>query len=491
MLYIVWAIYRTGYCLFDFCEQQPDAVSSTFVSFTVGGMAIILTCRVWLLFYDLKHGEAVLEHEWWSTISDQQNWFIRHKNRYGSFKKFLWKPVALLLAVMCPLIAWANFAPKPVSTYSDAVILTFINTFWIALIILFVKMPKQYDSLLIRKEINRLVIYYAVSVVWYSVTIPLFSGTFWHFLNSFITYLFTIVVSAMVTLWPHFESSLQFKREIKHGKRVKDGHVNAPSATGWQVYVNSCPDDKNWNLFMRHLIKEIAVENLCFLLEIMQFKFQFVKEEDKVFDSAQNEIEKVFIDNEKLGWLIKLPNGLPTSSIIQNSNGNYIEQINDIYEKYIASDALLSINISYESRAAFMSDMNDIINFASENNNISSGHVVNQIELIDIDSNPVISDTQSGSISTEQSDISAHTKDNNFHHENKHQIERQSSNKPIMDTNICFHDTDIGPKLVKLFDKCMIDIHSNLAGSFHRFRLNQGNDSNQDIIDVMIKQQKN
>ena len=44
----------------------------------------------------------------------------------------------------------------------------------------------------------------------------------------------------------------------------------------WQQYVNQGTDDSEWNSFMRHLIVEFAAENLCCILEMIQFKQQFV-----------------------------------------------------------------------------------------------------------------------------------------------------------------------------------------------------------------------
>jgi len=462
-----WSLYKwPGYCLFKFCQEQPESVSSAIVSMMVGTMAVILSCRVWLLFYDLKHGEAVIKHEWWSAISEHQDWFIRNKNKYGSFKRFLWKPVVILLIVMYSITGFMKFAPKNISERADSALLAFINTFWILLIFLFCKMPKQYDSLLIRKEINRLVIFYAVSVVWYTVTnqLELFSDPFWHFFNSFYTYLFTVIVTGMVTLWP----SLQVKRQ-KVTADNRDHSDNNHASKSYIMYVNACADDKNWNLFMRHLIKEIAVENLCFLLEVMQFKFQFVTEADKVFDSAQNEVEKVMIVNKEMGWFMKLPNGLPTSSIIRNSNRNYVEQINNIYEKYISTDGLLSINISHATRMKYMSDMDAIMKYVSEYGAFETE--MNHPELIDIPS--------SSSLTKEKPEMTAN---------------RSVSilmDKPIMNGS-SNSDVDIHSKLIKLFDNCMIDIHKMLRGSFQRFQLIQREnyDPNKEIIDVMMKQQK-
>ena len=158
-------------------------------------MTTILTLRVWLLFYDLKHGEAILRHEWWSTISDEKDWFIRNKNTYGSFRKFLWKPTVAILASLFSVEIGLSFVPEPMASIALFILLGLINTYWILLAFLFCKMPKEYDTLLIRKEINRLVIFIHFHCLVYFINRSYQKLHIFQWFNSFYTYLFTIVVS--------------------------------------------------------------------------------------------------------------------------------------------------------------------------------------------------------------------------------------------------------------------------------------------------------
>lgn len=161
------------------------------------------------------------------------------------------------------------------------------------------------------------------------------------------------------------------------------------------ITVNATDDDLNWNTFMNHLIKEFSVENLCFLLEVIQFKKQLITDYDALFTFTNGPTENtddiiyVFSD-DSYGWCTKLPKGLPLSSIIakcteqldvataeetvtvdtpqsiddtDDINKKYKDQINEIYIKYIRADAPLQINISESSKLKFMAEiigMNDL-----------------------------------------------------------------------------------------------------------------------------------
>ena len=77
----VWVIGQPDICLFEFITKQWDGLEVCFMTIFVSMTAIILTLRVWLLFYDLKYAEAILKHSWWENISDETDWFIKNRNK--------------------------------------------------------------------------------------------------------------------------------------------------------------------------------------------------------------------------------------------------------------------------------------------------------------------------------------------------------------------------------------------------------------------------
>ena len=176
------------------------------------------------------------------------------------------------------------------------------------------------------------------------------------------------------------------------------------------------------------------MENLCFILEAMQFKQQFIPNLDTLLK------DRYKYEDDTVGWIIKLPNSLPSSSIVEKQD-NYEEQIILLYNKYIKSDADLSINISYDTRKNFMSDKSQVI-----------GHGKNRY---DNDGNGLV-----------QSNGKEHNEKEKY--------------------------VEIRDKMLKIFDGALCDIDSNLAASFIRFKM-YGTlevDVKQDIMDVMVEQSK-
>ena len=130
---------------------------------SVAAMMVLTTSRVWFLYYDLKYNEALISHEWWSTICTQKDWFIKNKNKYGSFKKFMWKPILIFIVIwMIQIILTTLYFELLILDFSFALI---GNSFWCIMLYCFCKMPKHYDVLLIRKEINWITSFYLFSAI--------------------------------------------------------------------------------------------------------------------------------------------------------------------------------------------------------------------------------------------------------------------------------------------------------------------------------------
>ena len=84
---------------------------------------------------------------------------------------------------------------------------------------------------------------------------------------------------------------------------------------------------------------------------------------------------------------MKLPRGIPTSSIIEQDKGLLL-QIEALYQKYISEDADLMINISFDARGKFMADLNMI----------RHSHTNSHLDL-DLDLNRPVSEFGTGVVS--------------------------------------------------------------------------------------------
>ena len=113
----------------------------------VAPMMVLLTSRIWFLHFDLRYNVSILNYNWWETITNETNWYIRNKKTYGSFKKYMWKYILLFIILwsIISIVCWF------VNDMLLMVTFTLIaNTFWGFMIWCLCKMPPQYDVLLIR-----------------------------------------------------------------------------------------------------------------------------------------------------------------------------------------------------------------------------------------------------------------------------------------------------------------------------------------------------
>lgn len=113
--------------------------------------------------------------------------------------------------------------------------------------------------------------------------------------------------------------------------------------TNWTEIINKKID--YLNRFMRYLCRSFCVENMLFLIEIMQFKQEVINKYDGKINDKNVGVLYVLYD------LNQDKNDIPKSGIVYNEHNLSInQQILKLYEKYIDENALFQINISYEIR---------------------------------------------------------------------------------------------------------------------------------------------
>ena len=131
----------------------------------VAVMMLLTTTRVWLLYFDLKYTESIIEREWWQEL-ETQDWYIKNRKKWGSWKRWLWKVILIVIilwSALTMITAWfAYFAYLMTFGIISNGLVIFCST-------LFCKMPKHYDVLLIRKEVNRLAGFYLISTIMYVI----------------------------------------------------------------------------------------------------------------------------------------------------------------------------------------------------------------------------------------------------------------------------------------------------------------------------------
>ena len=135
-------------------------------------------------------------------------------------------------------------------------------------------------------------------------------------------------------------------------------NATAARANNWEAVVSG--NIETLHQFMRFLVRSLCVENMLFIIEIMQCKKEFIKADSKNGDLNTNHpLEKEY------GVVIQLYDtsqseqdieSIPRSTIVYRDNRlSIFEQIKMIYDKYIADTAALQINISFKTRKRIQS----------------------------------------------------------------------------------------------------------------------------------------
>ena len=411
---------------------------------------VLITCRVWLLYFDLKFGEAILAYSWWETVvNDHRNWWIQNKRTYGSFKRYIYKRVIIFISIWWLIICLGAYYLPTMYLLSVTII---PDSFWCFMVYLFCKMPKHYDVFYIRKEINRLVIFYIFPTAWYAVTRGGEIDSKYLIISWISGYLIVPIscaITAIITLLPYYENKT-IRRQASVMAQIKENSTSNMDTCPyygnlWVLYVNSCDDDNHWNQFMQHLIREIAVENLCFVLECIQFKQQLIKKfypdykaQKSKSDKVDDNVNKDEDDDQKIGWIIPLPPCLPSCSIITDNIDRPRAQIYEIYMKYIHDDARLLVNISYESRSKFIHDIDHKFGIIQEWNKVDR---------------------------------------------HRDRIQSPSAPEEVGANNANGDGTD-DRELLKIFDSLLCDVCENLNGAFYRFQSREKMDDNKMAMDL-------
>ena len=342
-------------CLIDCDVNIPLKYNKLIDGLLLDLMYILFCTRVWFLYFHLRSSSIITESKWWKLISDQQyeqrNFFLKHRTTpFGSFGKL--KKYLCLGYIILAIIEFITNYFLPIDYYG------FVNSFWLSLMMIFMivilyKMP-NYDNFLIRKELIIQVSIWIFAAMWF--TFVILSQLQRHYvifatLSQFVAMFGSMAVMFCMVLYPlykfnHDKNAFAVSENIRTNteKKGKDG---VKRVMAWSEYVGKNKD--NFNGFMEHLSKEWAVENLCFILETMQFKHKWKSDE-----------------LEKIGYYFELPSDLPLSDIVyvnvdgSNNDNDMIKQIIMLTDKYVNDRADLCINVSYNIRNQILIKVNKL-----------------------------------------------------------------------------------------------------------------------------------
>ena len=216
-----------------------------------------------------------------------------------------------------------------------------------------------FDSYYIRRElIYTNIIFVIASIFWFVV-----GSTRLHYrsyivsnIGGYVTMIGCIAFCGMAVLYPRYKCGYPVTRgtENNAGDDHEQNQRHLPENTKlpdtWSKFVEM--HSSNFISFMQFLVKELAVENLAFIMEVVQIKHQFIASNGNT-------------TGDDHGYLLNLPKDVPQSSLLE-IQGDLDKQWVLIHNKYIVEHAGLVVNISGEIRSKCKENM---VKISEMNNN--------------------------------------------------------------------------------------------------------------------------
>ena len=170
---------------------------------------ILITLRVWFIFYDLKYHESLLLHKWWEAVNESQfkeDFFIKNRHKFGTLNISGWMS-KLVMSLTVLWIAQVSIFLVISHILFSASYTAICVLLWCIQLYCFCKMGDNYDIYSIRKEISRLAIFYCFSSVYFGIAYIVVKD---HFILKWITvfyiYCNSAIVSAICVLGPYYDN---------------------------------------------------------------------------------------------------------------------------------------------------------------------------------------------------------------------------------------------------------------------------------------------
>eukprot|EP01084_Bolivina_argentea_P049554 91125_1 len=343
---LLWQGYHSALCVLTFCKSIPQQISKIIITSFLYGLYLTSSVRVWLLYFNLRWSEEIKLSEWVKQInisSIENNFFLKYKSTpIGSFKKMKWYILIfyfILISIFSAIVCY------DVSLFAEMNGVSIFMVFTFQIVILY---RTKNDVFYIRKEMVICTAIWLMIAAYYAITIPLKLHDKYMFvtiLTPYIAFIGGILINAASILYPLYHlHNMNFTEGIRLSEAGNCSLL-------WTEYVSSCRN--NFDNFMNHLVKEYSVENLLFILEVMQFKA-------KNFDDTS--LNKAINKDTNVGYYLHLPSDITKSTIIYGKETIHpLQQILSLYNKYIIRGAPLQVNISYSACSEIEIEINSVI----------------------------------------------------------------------------------------------------------------------------------
>eukprot|EP00485_Elphidium_margaritaceum_P000808 CAMPEP_0202689220 /NCGR_PEP_ID=MMETSP1385-20130828/4528_1 /ASSEMBLY_ACC=CAM_ASM_000861 /TAXON_ID=933848 /ORGANISM="Elphidium margaritaceum" /LENGTH=452 /DNA_ID=CAMNT_0049344323 /DNA_START=105 /DNA_END=1463 /DNA_ORIENTATION=- len=243
--------------------------------FAIGFLAAFIL-RAWLVHYDYHSGLALTNLVSNSEIDEEQRsiyqWFLDNKRNYGAPKYMTRFAISMTVIINLFMLGWSLISPASfvfgmICIYAVLVVIAVGITTKIRILL--------NDNFFIAQEILIEFRFFALLWIVGGLLIILGPGMGWNWCGFFLIELSVFTVLAMcfiATNWV-MHQSIVAGLEDPNGDALK-----VSLAAGTPPISLALHDRKATMEFLQHLIREISVENMFFLADVMAYKQSFVSQ---------------------------------------------------------------------------------------------------------------------------------------------------------------------------------------------------------------------
>eukprot|EP01084_Bolivina_argentea_P319715 554564_1 len=310
-----------------------DVIYAKAVQFGVQAMPYFLIYRAYMLYFDIRWNLALQDSQWQIHIdpSLKQNWFLSNRKSFGSRKKcavFLFSIWFFYFIANTIFLIANGFSIQ--KNKDVRMLLTTPQTYvvpFIFFIIILCKLPEFNDIYLVRKEIKYSILIWflwliinaisglidritggsgtsaAYGTITYGLThlrISFLSVTICYLLFHWTAKKFHLPTNVF-SLWSYNDNAILLDQYSVPNKRQTSISIGSEKIT----YLNILKDTVGFRYFTNHLSKSWAIENVLFIIEIIQFRNKL----QQIFGSINT-------DDTNLLSLFEITSQVPKSSLV-------------------------------------------------------------------------------------------------------------------------------------------------------------------------------
>eukprot|EP01083_Nonionella_stella_P290744 989294_1 len=337
------------------------------------GVIWLFVVKCYMLHYRQRYNRAITDRSWRSDIDPlDYNWYITHKNTFGRTRLVIRLAcIPYFISVALNGIVWPFVVGEGFGLDFLMLILASIPT--MISFAIFFKSRSLSDIHGIRDELFLQCVIMATMCLLYFVVFilthfaedlkrkyPIDLLRFQRLSDIFVIDGAVIAFTIVSTYYPLYLMKCNASVDsIMLSQRTRNEVKSKSNLQSMNRVMN------NYNtlrIFMNYLVSELSTENILFLMEVIQIKYEYQKRKNFVVRLLENVIDfnikpldieyyktekyftYLFQDNECIMTRLSLPIEMPKSVIITQNEDDLGQQMTALYNKYIVTE---SLNIPY------------------------------------------------------------------------------------------------------------------------------------------------